>query len=213
MRHPLASPFLIAAVASSALVSSQAMAYGKGDFFTRVGVAKVVPKSDSGDLVHGALEASIDEDSGFAYTIGYRFHDKFGVELLAAAPFEHGVNLEAFDGSDIGADVDSLPPTLTLQYYPLGGLESRVQPFFGLGVNYTHFSDERIDVKGADLELDDSWGAAAQMGVDLIISDHWAATTSITYADIDSDVELDGEDIGSVDVDPVVVMGGISFYF
>ncbi|ALM53097.1 OmpW/AlkL family protein [Halomonas huangheensis] len=213
MRRPLVSSLLVAAIAGSALVSSQAIAYGKGDFFTRAGVAKVAPTSDNGDLVHGTLSTDVSSDNGVAFTFGYRFHDKFGVELLAASPFDHDISLTAGDGSHIGASTDSLPPTLTLQYYPLGGLDSRVQPFLGLGVNYTHFSNEDIEIKGADLELDDSWGAAAQVGVDLIINDHWAATTSITYADIDSDVELDGNDIGKVDIDPVVVMGGISFYF
>ncbi|MGQ7247781.1 OmpW/AlkL family protein [Halomonas sp. V046] len=212
MRHPLLSSIIVATLAGSALASTQAMAYGEGDIYTRVGIAKVSPDSDNGSLMGGTMETDVHDDNGFAFTLGYRFHDKFGVELLAAEPFEHDVDLNV-GGQSIGADVEHLPPTLTLQYYPLGGTQARVQPYVGLGVNYTHFSDEDIDLAGADLDLDESWGWAGQAGVDLLIDEHWAFNMAVWYLDIDSDVDLNGEDIGEIDVDPYVVMGGISYRF
>nr|WP_300310516.1 OmpW family outer membrane protein [Halomonas sp.] len=217
MRHPLASSLLLTALASPALVSTQVLAtdlsYGQGDFYTRMGVAKVVPESDNGNLASGSLSADVDSDSGFAFTLGYRFTDKLGIELLGAQEFDHNINLKGADGSSINASTSELPPTLFLQYYPMGGMQSRIQPYVGIGVNYTAFSDEKISVDGADLELDDSWGAAGQVGLDLVIDEHWAVNASATYADIDSDVSLNGDDIGSVDIDPWVIMSGVSFRF
>ncbi len=194
-------------VATGLAASSQALAYGAGDFFARAGVAKVAPKSDNGDLASGTYEVDVQDDSAFAFTLGYRFTDKLGMELLAAEPFEHDVQL---NGANL-ASTEHLPPTLTLQYYPLGGTEARVQPYAGVGVNYTRFSDEHID--GGDLELDDSWGAAAQVGVDLLIDEHWALNAAAWYLDIDADASLGGTDIGTVEIDPMVVMGGISYRF
>ncbi|WP_348814534.1 outer membrane beta-barrel protein [Halomonas sp. H10-59] len=213
MRHPLITTALVAAIAGSALISSQAFAaYGKGDIYTRIGVAKVKPDSDNGSLLGGDMDTDVHDDNGFAFTLGYRFHDKFGVELLAAEPFEHDVDLSTAEG-DIGASVEHLPPTLTVQYYPFGGTEARVQPYVGLGVNYTHFSDEDIALDGADLDLEESWGWAGQAGLDLVIDDHWAANMAVWYLDIDSDVDLNGEDIGEIEVDPYVIMAGISYRF
>ncbi|GAA3906954.1 outer membrane beta-barrel protein [Halomonas cibimaris] len=209
MRNTALTALLSASVAAAAFTAStQAFAYGAGDIYTRVGVAKVAPKSDNGDILSGA-DVHVDDDSGFAFTLGYRFHDKLGLELLAAQPFEHDLQVDGVaDGS-----TEHLPPTLTLQYYPLGGTDARVQPYIGAGVNYTHFSDEEIDVANTSLELDDSWGAAGQLGVDVLIDEHWAMNAAAWYIDIDADAKVGGADAGTVEIDPVVVMGGISYRF
>ena len=209
MRKTALPTLLAAGIAAAAFTAStQAFAYGAGDFFTRVGVAKVEPKSDNGSLADGAFDVDVQDDSAFAFTLGYRVTDKLGVELLAAEPFDHDIYL---NDANL-ASTDHLPPTLTLQYYPLGGTDARVQPYAGVGVNYTRFSDESI-ATGDDLDLDDSWGAAGQLGVDLLIDDHWALNAAAWYLDIDTDASLNGNDIGSVEIDPVVVMAGLSFRF
>ncbi|MCK2182467.1 OmpW/AlkL family protein [Halomonas getboli] len=208
MRRPRLFPLISTLLAATGLAASgQALAYGAGDLYTRVGVAKVAPESDNGELADGAYDVDVQDDNGFAFTLGYRFTDTLGLELLAAQPFEHDIRLNG----DSMASTQHLPPTLTLQYYPFGGTQARVQPYAGVGVNYTHFSDETIDA--GDLELDDSWGAAAQLGVDLLIDEHWALNAAAWYLDIDTDAELNGADIGTVEIDPVVVMGGVSFRF
>ncbi len=208
MRHNTLSTLLVTGIAATAmLASSQAFAYGAGDFFTRIGVAKVAPKSDNGSLAGGALAVDVQDKTNFAFTLGYRFHDKMGVELLAALPFEHDI---ALNGNNV-ASTKHLPPTLTLQYYPLGGTEARVQPYVGAGINYTRFSDESLE--GAELDLDDSWGAAAQVGVDLLIDGNWALNAAAWYIDIETDAKVNGDPVGTVKIDPVVVMAGISYRF
>jgi len=211
MRKTALPTLLAAGIAAAAFTAStQAFAYGAGDFFTRVGVGKVEPKSDNGSLVNGSLDVEVQDDSALAFTLGYRFTDKIGVELLASDQFGHNFTLG--DGAATGS-TDHLPPTLTVQYYPLGGTAARVQPYAGVGVNYTLFSNEDISLPNASLELDDSWGAAGQLGVDLLIDDNWALNAAAWYIDIDTDASLNGDDIGTVEIDPVVVMAGISYRF
>ncbi|TNH13935.1 OmpW family protein [Halomonas sp. BL6] len=205
----LSLPTLLATgfAAATLAISSQAIAYGAGDFFTRVGVAKVAPKSDNGSLAGGAFAVDVQDKTDFAFTLGYRFHDKLGVELLAALPFEHDIQL---NGESL-ASTKHLPPTLTLQYYPLGGSDARVQPYVGAGINYTRFSDEQLAI--GELDLDDSWGAAAQIGVDLLIDEHWALNAAAWYLDIDTDATVNGAAAGTVAIDPMVVMAGLSYRF
>lgn len=206
-------PTLLAAglAAAAFTTSTQALAYGAGDFFTRLGVAKVAPKSDNGNLdtALGDLSVDVQDKTNFAFTLGYRFHDNVGVELLAALPFEHDINL---NGENL-ASTKHLPPTLTVQYYPLGGTDARVQPYLGAGINYTRFSSEKLDIDGIDLDLSSSWGAAGQVGVDLLIDDNWALNAAAWYIDIDTDASLNGNEVGTVEIDPWVVMGGISYRF
>ena len=208
-----ALPTLFAAglAAAAFTASSQALAYGAGDFFTRFGVAKVSPKSDNGTLA-GNLAVDVEDDTRFAFTLGYRFHDKFGVELLAAEPFKHDFTLTDASGTAIDGSTKHLPPTLTLQYYPLGGTEAYVQPYVGVGVNYTRFSSEKIE-GDQDLNLDSSWGAAGQVGIDLPINNNWALNASAWYIDLETDASLGGTDIGTVKIDPWVIMGGLSYRF
>lgn len=205
----LSLPTLLATgfAAATLAISSQAIAYGAGDFFTRVGVAKVAPKSDNGSLAGGAFAVDVQDKTDFAFTLGYRFHDKLGIELLAALPFEHDIQL---NGENL-ASTKHLPPTLTLQYYPLGGSDARVQPYVGAGINYTRFSDEQLAI--GELDLDDSWGAAAQVGVDLLIDEHWALNAAAWYLDIDTDATVNGAAAGTVAIDPMVVMAGLSYRF
>ncbi|WP_043530236.1 OmpW/AlkL family protein [Litchfieldella xinjiangensis] len=213
MKKSSFSALLVAGVIAGGLVTvNQAFAYGAGDIYTRVGIAKVAPKDSNGSLADGTIDVDVKNELGLAFTLGYRFHDKLGVELLAALPFEHEIDLDAA-GTDINASTKHLPPTLTLQYYPLGGTDARVQPYLGAGINYTRFSDEEIGIDGAELELDSSWGAAGLIGVDLLINDNWALNAAAWYLDIDTDASLGGNDLGTVNIDPIVVMGGISYRF
>jgi outer membrane protein len=202
-------PTLLAAglAAAAFTTSTQALAYGAGDFFTRLGVAKVAPKSDNGSVVNDTVAVDVQDDTNFAFTLGYRFHDNVGVELLAALPFEHDINL---DGQNL-ASTKHLPPTLTVQYYPLGGTAALVQPYVGVGINYTRFSSEKSEL--GELNLDSSWGAAGQVGVDVLIDDNWALNAAAWYIDIDTDASLGGDPIGKVEIDPWVIMGGISYRF
>ncbi|PMR75331.1 OmpW/AlkL family protein [Billgrantia endophytica] len=207
----IALPTLLAAGLAAAAVttSTQAFAYGEGDFFTRIGMAHVNPKSDNGSLVDGALDVDVRSDTTLGFTLGYRFHDKVGVELLAALPFEHDIRLNG----DTLASTKHLPPTVTVQYYPLGGSGSQIQPYAGVGLNYTTFFSEKLDIEGIDLDLSSSWGAAGQLGLDVLLDDNWAINAAAWYIDIDTDASLNGEDAGKVSIDPWVFMAGISYRF
>ncbi|NIC07369.1 OmpW/AlkL family protein [Billgrantia bachuensis] len=214
MRKPSPAILFGAGLAATALLaSSQALAYHQGDFITRVGVVQVDPKSDNGSidaLGLTGLKVDVDNDTNLGFTLTYLFHDKLGVELLAALPFKHDISIA--DGAVTGS-TKHLPPTLSLQYYPLGGTGAQVQPYAGAGLNYTHFFSEEVNVPGADLDLDSSWGLAGQLGVDVRMNENWGVNAAAWYVDIDTDASLNGEVIGTVNIDPWVFMAGISYRF
>ena len=207
--HKPSLPTLLGAglTATALLASSQALAYNQGDFITRVGVAHVDPKSDNGSLANDAIDVEVESDTNLGFTLAYLFHDKLGVELLAALPFKHDIQLNGVEA----ASTKHLPPTLTLQYYPLGGTDNQIQPYAGIGLNYTHFFDESTEL--GDLELDSSWGLAGQLGIDVRLDDSWGVNAAAWYVDIDTDASLDGADLGTVNIDPWVFMAGISYRF
>lgn len=191
MRH-----LKIAALAL-ALASPLAIA-DAGDWVFKFGAHNVDPKSDSGVLA-GTFNASVDANIQPTFTLEYFLTDNWSLEVLAALPFEHDVELDGVKA----ATTKHLPPTVSFQYY--FAPQARVSPYLGLGVNYTRFFSEKTSgpLAGADLALGSSWGLAAHAGIDFRINDQWLFGIDLRKMDIDSDVRLNGADIGSVAIDPL----------
>lgn len=187
-----------------------------GDLVLRVGAAHVAPNDDSGELTGLAgAKVGVDNTSSLGITLGYMFGERLGIGLLAAWPFEHDiVGRGVLDGAGTLATVKHLPPTLTLQYH--FAPEAGVRPFIGAGFNYTRFFSEKTEgaLDGTDIELDDSWGWAAEVGVDVDVAGDWFLSGQIFYLAMDTRAELGGGLGGiEVDIDPWVFMAGIGRTF
>ena len=193
-----------AIVSASAFMASQAaMAYEAGDVFVRGGVAQTDTGSGNGNV--GGADLNVQSARGFTYGAGYLFSDKVGVELNSSEKFEHDLSAA---GASVGS-VDRLPVNLLVNYYPLGGLDSKVQPYVGVGLNYTRFSSEPTG-----LSIDESYGAIGQAGVDLAVTDNVMLNGYVSYADVSADINnAAGATIGEVDMEPVTIGGGITYRF
>ncbi|HRK42819.1 MAG TPA: OmpW family outer membrane protein [Gemmobacter sp.] len=190
---------LALALLASVALGAPAFAQSAGEMTLGFGLGFVNPKSDNGTVAGGATE--IDSNARPTVTFEYFIRDNLGVELLAALPFKHDINV---GGSKVGV-TKHLPPTLSLNYhFPTGGA---IKPFVGLGVNYTVFFEDRSPL--GDLKIDNSWGLAAHLGMDYAISEKGAVRMDLRYIDIDSDVKLNGAKVGRVEVDPLVA--GVSY--
>ncbi|WP_434354145.1 OmpW family outer membrane protein [Psychrobacter sp. HD31] len=194
---------------ATAFTMASAFAAPAGTWSLGVGAGYVMPDSDNGSVLDGALEVDVDGDVRPTITAEYFVADNFGIELLAATPFKHDISLSDADGNVIDARTKHLPPTLSLQYH-FDGADMPVKPFIGVGVNYTTFFDERIYLaNGNDLDLDDSVGVAGHVGVDIPFSASEAVRVDARYIDLESDVKLNDQDIGTAEINPWVF--GVSY--
>lgn len=187
------------------LAAPPAFGYEAGDLLVRAGLHSVDPKSDNGDIVE------VGDGTRPTLDVTYMFSRNWGVELLAAVPFEHDVRLA--DGGDKVATVKHLPPTVSLLYHFLP--DAPVKPYLGLGLNVTFFFDEdtRGALEGADLELDTSIGPAAVAGVDIELGSRWFLNANVRYLDIDTDAELDGTKLENVEIDPFAFGVSVGYRF
>lgn len=192
---------LMTTVALCALATA-ASAQSKGDWKLGLGVAVVSPEGGTSNTLAGAVD--VDPNTRPIVTAEYFIADNIGIELLAAWPFEHDINL---DGADFGS-TKHLPPTLSLQYHFTNS--SQWTPFIGAGLNYTTFFDESAN-SGADLSLDDSFGFAVHAGLDYRVNARGSIRADLRWADIDTDVKVNGTPIGKVSIDPIIY--GISYVF
>jgi len=223
---------LTASILAMALAAPLAQAYQAGDIILRAGAATVAPHEDSGDIWVGALDtevagtqATLDSDTQLGLTGTFMLNSHVGIELLAATPFSHDVGVKGMPGIFAGlngklGELKHLPPTLSLVYYPLDG-GSALQPYAGAGINYTWFFDDKLtsaaQAKGfSGLDMKDSWGLAAQLGMDYLLSDNLLLNAHVRYIDIDTSgtTSFGGEKVKvDVDVDPWVYMVGLGYKF
>ena len=178
-----------------------------GDWLIRGGFMDVDPKSDNLSLPSGNLQ--VEDDTSFTFNVSYFFTDALALELQLATPFEHDVDL---DGAGRVATIDHLPPTVSVQYHFQYGA---FKPYVGAGVNYTIIYNENTTgaLAGTKLELDDSFGLAAQVGMDYAIGNGWYLNGELRYVDLDSDASVNGGDIGTVEVDPFLWALNVGKFF
>ncbi|WOD11005.1 OmpW family outer membrane protein [Pseudomonas sp. NyZ704] len=203
------------------LATSAVYAHQAGDTIVRVGVAVVDPQENSDDVIIGGanteLEVGVDSDVQLGITGTYMLTDKYGIGILGATPFNHDINL---NGVGKLADIKHLPPTLTLQYFPMAA-GAALQPYVGAGLNYTTFFSEDFTSANkaagfSDLSLSDSWGLALEAGVDYQLTDKVLLNASVWHVDIDTEATFKvGGAAAKVDVeiDPWVYMLALGYKF
>lgn len=219
---------IITSLLALGAVSPLAHAYKTGDVIVRAGAATVDAQAESSNIATaatgkiGGTKATVDDNTQLGLTLSYIVTDHLGVEVLAATPFTHKIGVKglgAIDGNF--GEAKQLPPTVSLQYFPLDAA-SRLQPYVGVGVNYTAFFDEKVsDRQKANgfsrLKLSDSWGVALQAGVDYQITDRLVLNAAVWRIDLNTEATARHSVLGKVkvdvEVDPWVYMVGIGYKF
>ncbi len=193
----------IAAALAALLAATPALAQSKGDFTVGIGVHNVAPKSNNADLGGGA-RIEVGDSVRPTVTGEYFIADNLGIELIAALPFQHDIDIAGPAGKVNGGSTKHLPPTLSVQYH-FGAPDAKIKPFVGAGVNYTWFfgEDTTGPLAGSKLSLDNSWGAALHAGIDFKVG-NGAIRIDARKIDIDTDATLNGAKLGTVNIDPMV---------
>lgn len=184
----------------AALAFSGTAAAGQGDWMVRVGASTVAPdvSSDEIDVVGG--EADVDNDTQPSITITYFLTDNWAVELLGALPFTHMIEADggALDGTDL-VEIDMLPPTLSAQYHFLP--DNNIRPYVGAGLTYFWVLDENQKQGLVDVEVDDAFGLAAQVGVDVDLNPRWFVNADLRYISLSTEADISGAVNQNLDVD------------
>ncbi len=231
-------PLTVAVLIVGSLILQPVLAYEGGDFILRVGLASVQPNDDSDPLALNGAELStlglglpvtelqVEDDTQIGITFTYMFNSNWGLGVLASTPFEHDIRADAL--SVAAGSTEHLPPTFTVQYFPMAA-DSEIQPYVGAGLNYTTFFSEEVDNQlntalaglgatgNADLSLDDSFGLALEAGFDYKLNEHWLFNAAVWYINIETSAEINVPGLGQittdVTIDPWVYMISAGYLF
>jgi len=169
----------------------------------RLGTHDLDPAGGTSQTAAGGV--SVKSKVGPTLNLDYRICSYLTLDVLGALPFTQDIKL---NGNVVGS-TRHLPPTVTLQYHPLA--DSAIDPFVGAGVNRTFFFNESLP--GANLELSNTWGFAAQGGVDWKFAPSWVVGADLRYIQIEPDASVNGTPIGKVKIDPLAYGVSVGYRF
>ena len=182
---------------------------GKSPWMFRLRGIAIIPQ-ESADIQTIGGDADIQNAYVPELDITYFLTEELSLELiLATAPHDIKAKNTALGDVDLG-DAWLLPPTLLLQYhFDLGD----IKPYVGAGVNYTIFYGDEAP-QGYDVDYEDGFGWALQVGVDFWHHGPWFANIDLKkiFINTDATVRAGGTYLDAdVDIDPWVVGIGIGF--
>jgi outer membrane protein len=206
----------LAALAASAALSA-VPAHAQQSVIS-IGLARVDIHSKTTGLRGIGVPAGADIEVQDATTLflsyEYRMTPHWGIELAAGIPPTHDTKATgsiAFLGKV--SSVKQAAPTLFVNYR-FGEDSATWRPFVGLGINYTRFYDAKSEY-GQDIELSDSVGPAAQLGLSYALTPQVSLCAVVATAKVKSDLVATGTTVQQTTIDfrPVVYTVGVNYKF
>ena len=159
-------------------------------------------------------DATTGDATTLLLTYEYALSPHFGVELVLGVPPKikaTATGSVAFLGEVLTAR--NVAPTILFNYHFFAP-GSTIRPYVGVGINYTRFTDVKTPY-GWDVNLSDSTGLAAQIGVDWQINKQWGLFASYGAAQVKSNLTATGAVVlqSTIDFRPVTYSIGASFRF
>ena len=187
--------------------STAAMA---GSYTVKVGASYLDVTGKSDLLNNTVTNVEANDKVNFTPSVEYHFSNSpFSAEVLLAAPFKHSVKS---NGAEI-ATLYHLPPTITAKYTM--PLTQSLSASVGVGATVFVPWDVQSKLAGVTIDADPAIGPAAQIGFNFRPADakNWGVFCDVRYAKLATDITVNGNDAGSLDLDPIVYTLGYSFSF
>jgi outer membrane protein len=202
MRRILMSTF-VASVAAISL-STEVLA---ADWIVRSRLTLVAPDASSNNVA-GVGTLDVDNNITLGLDITRFFTPNLAAEIILGTTTHEVV---ASVAGSIGS-VSVLPPTLVLQYH--FSPNANFRPYAGIGINYTIFYNKTGNTLST-LDLDDSFGFAAQVGADWMLTNRASINFDVKYVNIETEVSNNttGAKLFDLDINPWVIGLGVGYRF
>ncbi|NDW04457.1 OmpW/AlkL family protein [Jiella pacifica] len=145
--------------------------------------------------------------------ISYYFTDNIAAELILGTTYANVNGEGSIAGLGRVGKTWLLPPTLTLQYHFTDF--GKFKPYVGAGATYAIFYNQDGDA-ASDLDIENTFGAALQVGFDYMIDDHWGWNVDVKkiFLEPDFDVVVGGSKLsGKAKLNPWLIGTGVTYRF
>jgi outer membrane protein len=196
------------------VVDAPAVATTQSPWQVRVRALGVI--TNEGGSVDGIAGSDLDYSNSVTpeLDITYYFTNNIAAELILGTTSSHVYTGGSIEGLGEVGKTWILPPTLTLQYHftDFGAFK----PYIGAGVNYTIFYNQSDAGDFDDMDIENSFGAALQIGFDYMLDRHWGVNFDVKKIFLEPDwtANLNGTELsGEADVSPWLIGGGVTYRF
>lgn len=146
--------------------------------------------------------------------ISYYFTDNIAAELVLGTTYANVHTDGTIAGLGKVGKAWVLPPTLTLQYHFTNF--GAFKPYVGAGVNYTIFYSQTDAGNFTDFDIEDTFGAALQVGFDYMLDENWGFNLDVKKLFLEADwtANLAGTPLsGEAELNPWLIGTGVTYRF
>lgn len=211
MKFKLTSGFVAGVLLLSAMPAA-----AESPWLVRLRAIDVIPDASSSPIsLIGGNVTKISDEIVPELDFSYFFSKNIAAELiLATTRHEAQATGTALGTINLGK-VNVLPPTLTAQYHFMPA--QKINPYVGVGVNFTHFYNVNSGPVATGIKYENSVGPALQIGTDIALNDNWSINLDVKKIYISSDVTvytaIAPPLTTKVKIDPLVVGLGVGYRF
>jgi len=217
---------LLALAAALTVASAASAQQSAGTWLGTLGINKITPKVDSGDVSAPALpgtKADVNSDTKPRFAIAYMVTDNVAAELDLGLPYKHDlIGAGAIQGTGKVGSAEALPPTAFVQYRFLPA-NSKFRPYVGLGLTYAMFQKEtgsgqltallNTGGPGTTFKLDDKWAVSYQIGGTMKINEKWFLDATVIKTKLKTVVHFSTGQTQDVRLDPLAVSVSVGYNF
>ncbi|MCC7702355.1 OmpW family protein [Janthinobacterium sp. GW460P] len=226
MKNRLNTAARVLAAAAAMAMATGASAQSAGTWTAKVGINKITPHVDSGDISAPALpgtKADVKADTKPILTFAYMVTDNISAELDLGVPYKHDlIGDGAIKGTGKLGTAEVLPPTAFIQYRFFQP-NAMIRPYVGAGLTYAYFQKEKgsgqmtalLDPGGQPVKyrLDNKLAGSLQIGSTLAFNERWFADVAVVKTFLKTKAKFSTGQTQDITLDPIAVSIGIGYKF
>ncbi|UQV46747.1 outer membrane beta-barrel protein [Janthinobacterium lividum] len=226
MKNRLNTAVRVLAAAAAMAMATGASAQSAGTWTAKVGINKITPHVDSGDISAPALpgtKADVKSDTKPILTFAYMVTDNISAELDLGVPYKHDlVGDGAIKGTGKLGTAEVLPPTAFIQYRFFQP-NAMIRPYVGAGITYAYFQKETgsgqmtalLDPGGSPVtyRMKNKIAASLQIGSTLAFNERWFADVAVVKTFLKTKATFSTGQTQDIKLDPIALSVGIGYKF
>ena len=226
MKNRLNTAVRVLAVAAAMAMATGASAQSAGTWTAKVGINKITPHVDSGDISAPALpgtKADVKADTKPILTFAYMVTDNISAELDLGVPYKHDlVGDGAIKGTGKLGTAEVLPPTAFIQYRFFQP-NAMIRPYVGAGITYAYFQKETgsgqmtalLDPGGSPVtyRMKNKIAASLQIGSTVAFNERWFADVAVVKTFLKTKATFSTGQTQDIKLDPIALSVGIGYKF
>ena len=226
MKNHLNTAVRVLAAVAAMTVATGASAQSAGTWMAKVGLNKITPHVDSGDISAPALpgtKADVKADTKPILTFAYMITDNISAEMILGVPYKHDL---MGDGSIKGTGklgtAEALPPTAFIQYRFFQP-NAMIRPYVGAGLTYAYFQKETGSGqmtallapggKPVTYRMDNKLTGSLVVGSTVAINERWFADVAVVKTYLKTKAKFSTGQTQDIKLDPVAVSISIGYNF